>query len=189
VSVVAVARGAWQRSRTMFRRLLLGLLKGLLLGGAVGAALHFGAHLFTSQGLGWLNYMLYGLVAALAGIAAGKPPWREGAWVETLLKAIVGFGIGAGVFALAHYFLKVPIGGLLNIPAGTHLAEIPLFFAPIVATVYASLVELDNTGNGEQDESKTGVRVKASGESGRAAELEESSRSASSSERSARGKR
>lgn len=157
-TVAAIGR-AWQRFCTMLRRLLLGLLKGIVVGGAIGAALHFGVRQ-TSMAPGALNYVLYGTVALLAGVLAGQPPWRKGAWVASILKGIFGFGVGAGLYALASRYLQVPVEGLMELPAGTQLAQAPLLFAPAVATVYATLVELDDGGEAQPEE-KTNVRVKA----------------------------
>jgi len=145
----------------MLRRLLFGLLKGIVVGGALGALLHFGLG-WTSL-TGWLGYVIYGAAVALGGVVAGQPPWRKGAWIASILKGLFGFGVGAGLYALATHFLKLPVGGLVGIPTGTVLAESPLFFAPLVTLIYTTLVELDDGGPAPAAESG-GVRV-ASGAS------------------------
>lgn len=80
-------------------KLVLGLLKGLLLGGALG----YGAY---AAGLdGGLLWPVYGLVGALVGLVAGTPLWKlitdknATSWVS-VLKAIFGFGVGCGLYAL-----------------------------------------------------------------------------------------
>lgn len=151
----------------MLRRLLIGLLKGLAVGGAVGAALHFGAGATTITS--WVNYLLYGAVGLLAGVVAGQPPWRPGAWVASILKGIFGAGLGVGLYALAVHFLRLPVDGVPGIESGAVLAQAPLLFAPAVATLYATLVELDDGGEQPAQES-TGVRVSPKGAS---AELDE----------------
>lgn len=80
-------------------KLLLGLLKGVVLGGALG----YGAY---AAGLdGGLLWPVYGLVGALVGLIAGTPLWKlitdknATSWVS-VLKAIFGFGVGCGLYAL-----------------------------------------------------------------------------------------
>lgn len=148
----------------MLKRLILGLVKGLAIGGALGAALFFGVQSVQQGGVaGVAAYGLYALIGALAGVLAGKPPWLKGAWVESLLKGLFGLAVGAGLFALASRFL----GGQnpVMVPAFGGGAEMalfkhPLLMAPGIATIYAMLVELDNTGEVEP-EPKSGVRIRS----------------------------
>lgn len=142
----------------MLRRLLVGLLKGLAIGGAIGALLHFGGIPVLP---GWAAYLLYGAVVGLAGALAGQPPWRQGAWVASILKFVFGFGVGAGLYALASHFLHLPVDVLPDVPPNTELAQAPLAFAPAAAALYAMLVELDDGGEQPVQEKRTGVRVKA----------------------------
>ncbi len=137
----------------MGKRLLLGLLKGIVIGGAFGALVYFtlGAHL-----MGWANWLLYPLVGAVSGALAGRAPWKPGAWIAGVLKAVFGLAVGAGLFALGHKFL--PELALAGGPK-VSLAEQPLFFAPMLATVYATLVELDDGGDQAEEEPASGVRV------------------------------
>lgn len=147
--------------QAMFRRLLFGLLKGLVIGGAFGALMTFalGVPLIPA---GILSYMFFGGIAALAGVAAGQPPWREGAWVGSILKAVFGFAIGAGLYWVGQRFLNFPVGGLAGLPAGATFAQAPLTFAPALAAVFSMLIELDDGGEPATD-TKTGVRVDAKG--------------------------
>lgn len=138
----------------MGKRLLLGLLKGIVIGGAFGALVHF---VFAMpQLVGWANWLLYPIVGAVAGALSGRAPWKPGAWIAGVLKAIFGLAVGAGLFALGRMInFSVPLvgGGTAN------LAHAPLFFAPMLATVYATLVELDDGGDQPEEEPASGVRV------------------------------
>jgi hypothetical protein len=138
----------------MGKRLLLGLLKGIVIGGAFGALLHFG--LGQHQLAGWANWLLYPLVGAVSGALAGRAPWKPGAWIAGILKGVFGLAVGAGLFALGHKFL--PDLALVD-GVKVNLAEQPLFFAPMLATIYATLVELDDGGDQPEEEPASGVRV------------------------------
>ena len=137
----------------MFKRLGVGLLKGLVIGGAIGAGLHFG--------LGWatvgtlLGYLVAMAVGASASVLAGKPPWRQGAWIEALLKGLAGVGAGALLYFLSGRF------GSFNLPfalpgtaSGVAWPALPLLFAPAFAGLISSLVELDNTGSDAKGKSR-----------------------------------
>jgi hypothetical protein len=152
-----VPGASWQfRSRsTMGKRLLLGLLKGLLIGGAFGAVLHFALH--QTQIASGMNWVLYPLVGAVSGGLAGQAPWKPGAWIAGLLKAVFGLAVGAGLFALGNKFL--PAMQLFGAPTPASLAHYPLVFAPLLSAVYATLVELDDGGEQPQEQPASGVRV------------------------------
>lgn len=145
----------------MVGRLIIGLLKGTLLGAALTAVLHFGLGVTVMSGV--LAYLFAALVTGLAGVFAGQPPWRQGAWVGSILKGVFGLALGAGLYALAAHFLKVQLPAVAGIPAGTEFAQAPLVFAPALAALYAGLIELDDGGAPEEDASanapKGGVRV------------------------------
>ncbi len=80
-------------------KLLLGLLKGAVIGGALG----YGAY-YTGLD-GGLHWLTYGLCGALVGLVAGRPIWalitdkNSTSWIS-VLKAMFGFGIGCGLYAL-----------------------------------------------------------------------------------------
>lgn len=147
----------------MLKRLLIGILKGIVVGGAVGAALYFGLHVGRLDGA--LAYVLYGALGALTGVVAGKALWKPGAWIEALLRGVFGIGVGCGLYALASAFLGV---GAVDLPALTpalahgdlpeRLVQQPMLMAPMFAVLYASLIELDNDGKGD-DAASTKVRV------------------------------
>ena len=80
-------------------KLFLGLLKGAVIGGGLG----YGAFAAGMDG-GWL-WPVYGLIGALVGLVAGTPLWKlitdknATSWVS-VLKAVFGFGVGCGLYAL-----------------------------------------------------------------------------------------
>ena len=127
----------------MLKRLGIGLIKGLLIGGAAGAGLQYGLPGVPVVTL--LGYLLAMGVAGTAGVFAGKAPWKEGAWIEALLKGLAGVGLGAlAYFGLNQITGSFPFPGV----AGSHtFAQLPVLFAPAIAGAYGALVELDNTGD------------------------------------------
>jgi hypothetical protein len=128
----------------MLKRLGLGLSKGLLIGGAIGAAFQYGLGWHGVSGL--LGFLIAMAVAGTTGVFAGKPPWKEGAWIEATLKGLVGVGVGALLYWVSSRWgqLAIPFPGLAEPESWTAL---PAVFAPTVAAVYGSVVELDNTGD------------------------------------------
>lgn len=128
----------------MLRRLGFGLAKGLLLG--VGLGLLFQLALrwtVTPELLGFLISMGTGATVATL---AGKPPWHDEAWLESLLKAVSGLAIGALIFwALSTYVgFRVPLE-LLGSPEGTPWTEIPMLYVLPTAALVGILIELDNS--------------------------------------------
>ncbi|MDO9015729.1 MAG: hypothetical protein Q8S73_36105 [Deltaproteobacteria bacterium] len=148
----------------MLKRLIIGILKGLILGGGMAVALYMLAHIGSVSGF-W-GYLLYGVLGAITGVVAGKPLWKPGAWIEALLRGVFGIAVGCGLYALGAVVLTgsaIDFTALLgSLPAGastpTQLYQQPLIMAPMFATLYASLIELDNDGKGE-DAGSTKVRV------------------------------
>lgn len=140
----------------MLKRLAFGLLKGLAIGGAIGAGVHYGLGWVPLSGL--LGFLLAMGAGGTTGIFAGRPPWQEGAWIEAVLKGMVGVGLGAlAYWGIAQAPWLVPFPGV-DEPAT--LAGLPLVFLPAVAGVYGALVELDNTKSAG-DEKEEGSSVKA----------------------------
>jgi hypothetical protein len=131
----------------MLKRLLVGLLTGLVVGSGIGAGLHFG--LGWSRTAGLLAYLVSMGACATAGIVAGRPPWREGAWIEALLKGIGGLLVGAGSYFVAARWgaVSLPVR-LPGVDVDVPWTELPLLYAPALAALYAALVELDNSGDG-----------------------------------------
>lgn len=138
----------------MLKRLGLGLLKGLLIGGAIGAGLQYGLKLEPATVAGLLGFLIAMGVAGTTGVFAGKPPWHEGAWIESTLKGLVGVGLGALVYWVGSKWglLELPLPGA---PAA-QWTELPVVFGPAIAGLYGGLVELDNTS-----EPKNGGEPKA----------------------------
>ena len=80
-------------------KLVLGLLKGLVVGVAVG----YGA--FAAGLGGGFHWITYGVIGALVGLVAGRPLWalitdKDGTTWVSVLKAIFGYGVGVGLYAL-----------------------------------------------------------------------------------------
>ncbi len=80
-------------------KLILGLLKGAVVGGALG----YGAYALDLGGA--MHWVTYGLAGALVGLIAGRPIWalitdKEGTSWISVLKALFGFGVGCGLYAL-----------------------------------------------------------------------------------------
>lgn len=126
----------------MVKRFLVGLVKGLVIGSAVGAGIQYGLE-WTSVA-GPLGYLIAMGAGGTTGIFAGRPPWQEGAWIEGVLKGMVGVGLGAlAYWGLTYVPFEVPYPGL----APTEVSHLPMLFAPLVAGTYGAMVELDNTGS------------------------------------------
>lgn len=136
----------------MGKRLGLGLLKGLLIGAAIGAGITFGLHWPTPSG-GLLAYLLALGAGGTTGIFAGKAPWKEGAWIEAVLKGLVGVMTAALLYWLASSYaaLGVPWPGVEGVVPWTSLP--PLYLAA-VAGLYGALVELDHDAEAEKSKAK-----------------------------------
>lgn len=140
----------------MLKRLGVGLLKGLLIGGAIGAGLTYGLHWSVAVG-GILGFLLAMGAAGTTGVFAGRPPWQEGAWIESLLKGLFGVGVGALVYWLGSTYAAGPAIPLPGLADAAPWPGLPVVFLPVIAGVYGSLVELDNTGDdGKANKKKKG---------------------------------
>jgi hypothetical protein len=128
--------------------LILGLVKGVIVGGAVG----LGAYALGLSGA--FHWITYGLVGALVGLLVGRPIWshlldkKSTAWVS-ILKAIFGFGIGAGIYALV-----AKVWGGMDIAFQGETRNVydwqPLLGGAIGA-VYGMFVEVDDAAPKEAD--------------------------------------
>ena len=122
-------------------RLLLGLTKGAVVGGALG----YGAF---ALGLGsGFGYVLYGVVGVAVGLVVGRPVWSHlrdrgsTIWVS-VLKALVGFGVGAGLYAIGS---RVGSGFELTVAGETReLLEFPFVLGGAIGAVYGGFVEVDD---------------------------------------------
>ena len=88
-------------------RLVLGVIKGGVIGGALGYAA-----MYLGLGAGW-SWLVYGVVGAAVGFLVGRPFWshlfdkKSTIWTA-ILKAIFGFGVGAGLWAVGAKALGDP---------------------------------------------------------------------------------
>ena len=151
----------------MIRRLVIGLLKGLVVGGAIGAGLHFGL-LWTTVPVA-LGYLLAMGAGGTTGIFAGRPPWQENAWIEAILKGLVGVGLGAlAYWGLTYIPFAIPFPGVAE---ATGVAGLPLVFAPLISGTYGALVELDNTGAGADAIQRTATKARVADDDALAVEV------------------
>jgi hypothetical protein len=126
-------------------KLLLGLLKGLVIGAGIG----YGA--FALELAGGFNWVTYGLVGAFVGLLVGKPVWRqildkEGTSWVSVLKAVFGFGVGCGIYALvakAWGGFDLEVSFLADGTRRFHDWQ-PVFGAALGA-LYGAFVELDDS--------------------------------------------
>jgi hypothetical protein len=119
------------------------LLVGILKGAVIGAALGYGAYAIgLDSAVPWLTYALIGVVV---GLFVGKPIWslirdeRSTLWVA-VLKSVVGFGIGVGLYAL--------ISKAWN-PAPQMVSGFDVFrwgptLGGAIGAIYGGFVELDD---------------------------------------------
>ncbi len=134
-------------------RLLIGLIKGAVIGGALG----YGAHQLGLEG-GWA-YVIYGLVGFAVGLFVGRPIWshlidRKSTVWTSLLKGIFGFGVGVGLYALAHNVLPDPA---FTLAGETHqLTGWPYLFGGMIGALYGAWIEVDDAPAAESEDAKGG---------------------------------
>lgn len=125
-------------------RLVLGLVKG----GIIGAGLGYGAFAAGLAG-GW-NWITYGLIGAVVGLLVGRPIWkhlsdRSSTIWTPVLKGIVGFGVAAGLYALAA---KVWGGFDVHLEPVTqgkaNVVELPFLLGGVIGALYGAFVEVDD---------------------------------------------
>ncbi len=127
-------------------RIPVGLLKGAIVGGLLGVGLWA---LFREGAPTFLEYLFYALVGATVGVVCGQPPWRSGAWLASILKGLVGVGLGIGGYVLATRFFDPTIPIPAFAPGHQNLTDEYFVFAPIVGAIYGLLVELDDGGKSD----------------------------------------
>ena len=138
------------RTRTMFARLIIGILKGLVVGGLMGFGLmKLGLVLFVG-GWAFVAYIAAALAGIVVGLIAGKPIWAKDAKIEAGMKALVGALLGAGLmFGLKK--LQIPVAGPVLTALGVMtkdpqtLATLPITALAMVAAVLGGFYEADNT--------------------------------------------
>jgi hypothetical protein len=145
------------------KRLLLGLLKGLILGVLIGVGFQIGLGWTVTGGL--LGFLIAMAVGASAGVLCGKPPWRTGGWIESVLKAVAGVAVGALLFWLFGY-VSTSLGfSVFGAPESAVWNEQPLLFAPAIAALFGTVIELDNTPEKTDTGGKSGkneaIRMRA----------------------------
>lgn len=119
-------------------RALLGLLKGALIGGAIGYCL-----LKLGNPSGVLVYLCCGIVGAVVGLLCGRAPWNaETVWTP-ILKVLIGFGIGAGLYALGHRFAPAMSLTIQGFTTPTSLRS-GATLAPLIGMLYGLFVEVDD---------------------------------------------
>lgn len=127
-------------------KLLLGMLKGLVIGAGVG----YGA--FALGLTGGFHWITYGAIGALVGFVVGKPIWsllfdKNATTVAGALKAVFGFGVGCGLYALVA---KVWGGGpeialtVLDKDA-RQLQDWQPLLGGAIGALYGGFVELDDS--------------------------------------------
>jgi hypothetical protein len=126
-------------------KLLLGLVKGLIIGAAVG----YGA--FALDLGGGFHWVTYGLIGALVGLLVGRPIWslimdkNATSWIS-ILKAVFGFGIGCGIYALVAYVwggFDVEVSFLAD--GSRKFQDWQPLFGAALGAVYGAFVELDDS--------------------------------------------
>lgn len=122
-------------------KLLIGIVKGLVIGGALG----YGAYaLDLGGGFHWLTY---GLVGMFVGFLVGRPLWsliadKNTTFVVGVLKAVFGFGVGVGLYALVA---KAWGGFEITIGEETRwLADWQPILGGVIGAIYGGFVELDD---------------------------------------------
>ena len=138
-------------------RILIGVVKGAVIGGLLGGALWFletGGDLENNEASwSWLRWPLYGVVGLLTGIVSGRPPWAKdsvkgAAWVASVFKGIVGFGLCVGLYFLSNWLLSFDLFGRL--PTEWYFA-----FGAAVGIIYAVFIEVDDSiGKKDADSTK-----------------------------------
>ncbi len=124
-------------------KLLVGLLKGAVIGGAIG----YGAFALASA-TGFSNgFLTFGVVGLLVGLLAGRPLWslirdKSATTWAGVLKAMFGFGVGCGLYALVAKAWG-PSPSTLPI-AGHGLFAWPPFLGGMIGAIYGAFVEVDD---------------------------------------------
>jgi hypothetical protein len=126
-------------------KLLLGMLKGLVIGAAIG----YGAFALHLDGV--FHWITYGVVGAVVGLLVGRPLWslifdRSATSLAGILKAVFGFGIGVGIYALvAKVWGSGGITFALPIAEGERLIH---DWQPVlggaIGALYGGFVEVDD---------------------------------------------
>ena len=136
-----------------------GLAKGLVIGLSLGLVLTYALRWPVPVG-SLLGYLAAMAACGTTGIAGGKAPWKEGAWLVAALKAVAGVAVGALLYWVlgAHLDASLPEGlaaslalpGLAPDEATSWIAFPPLALMAVSAT-FGLLVEIDDVGGERED--------------------------------------
>jgi hypothetical protein len=134
------------------------MLKGLVLGAAIG----YGAFALGMDG-GW-NWITYGVVGAVVGLLVGRPLWalildKKATTVVGMIKAVFGFGIGVGLYAI----VAKAWGGFQLSLLDWHqqfVWNIQPVFGAAVGAIYGGFVELDDSLDDNQKKIAAGPTAK-----------------------------
>jgi len=136
-------------------RALLGLVKGAVVGAGVGfGAFHLGL------GGGW-GYFVYGAIGFLVGLLVGRPVWshaadREGTVWTSVLKGLVGVGVGIGLYAIARFAVGDPVLALAG--EARPLTSWTYVFGGAVGALYGAFVEADDAPAAKKEKDAPGGR-------------------------------
>lgn len=124
-------------------KLLIGILKGSVLGALIG----YGA--FALGATGTLAWLTYGIVGALVGLVVGRPIWsvitdKNATSFASILKAVVGFGIGLGLYALARKFANVQLSLSFLAEGSRALSDWQPLVGAAIGGVWGGIIELDD---------------------------------------------
>ena len=135
-------------------RVLLGLLKGGIIGGGLGLGFYY----LNLGGIGLLHYVLYGVIGALVGFIAGRPFWKHETIWTPVVKAVVGFAICLGLYALVAKALGDP--QLSFIGPNVTATSMPYAFGAAVGVLYGIFVEVDDGGKAKKEAKKGSAPTK-----------------------------
>ena len=122
-------------------RVILGILKGGIIGGGLG----FGfMQLGSLSKAGFMQYLLYGLIGAIVGFVAGRPFWKHDTIWTPVVKAVVGFGICLGIYALVAKAFGDPT--LSFVGPNVTVSSLPYALGAAVGVIYGVFVEVDDGG-------------------------------------------
>jgi hypothetical protein len=152
------------------KRLGIGFLKGTTIALVIGLGVMLGLRWPTPSG-SLLAYLLAMGVGGTAGVFGGRAPWKEGAWLEALLKMLFGVAVSAGLYYLAARYLPFP----LPMPDGpAPWTSVPPFYLVPIGALYGALVELDYDGTQEKASSTASAsRTAKERPKARAADIED----------------
>jgi hypothetical protein len=121
-------------------KLLVGILKGAVIGGALG----YGAFALGEVPVLGNPWVLYGLIGAIVGLFVGRPIWalirdKNATTVIAILKAVVGVGIGCGLYALVSRAFSPTL-----MISGYNVFDWSPTLGGAIGAVYGGFVELDD---------------------------------------------